>query len=404
MAVFHIVTDTFFPTSGGLENHILRVARHLLTQAGSIVVVHVCSSSHGYENDRDDPRLEGIIVSPIGVRRQSVLKPILGGLANDPERLVAERTRLDCLLLRGAIQKSLSAHPQDTHVILSFFISNAGFLAQQAAICLSLSHIACVCGSDYSRDLFNPAKFAVVEYVARRADIIVTLNSEQAHFLQHAFGPVNQIVTIPISLPAETLDRNWSPPPGPGIHLVSDSEYFYKKGTHLLLKTFSVLHNEGLPIQLSIVGRLDSLNPQYWTNLKTQYAKTFGSCVRLRSHVSSEEVTELLLSGHIYCSATLGEGCSHARAAALTLGMPIASTRCGELADLASDVPHVKLAPPGDQPGYTTALRELCRMYQTGFPEIDPRRVANWKAFFRLEREQTNWTDLVGALPKTGAA
>src|SRR5438874_333130 len=119
--------------------------------------------------------------------------------------------------------------------------------------------------------------------------------------------------------------------------------------------------------------------------------RTLGDRIRLHGHIDPESVRTHLLSSDVYCSATLGEGCSLARSAAMVTGIPIVSTNCGELADLASDVPHVRLSQPADSSGFLEALRDMCVGVLTGRVTIDTSAVDRWCHYFRPEREQEEW-------------
>jgi glycosyltransferase involved in cell wall biosynthesis len=394
MNVIHFIVDRFYPQPGGLEVSALRVARALRNTPDSRVIVYIRSEDYTLPTDGS---LDDLELQLLGARRKPATTPMADGLFNQLELRVAKNW-LDFMQVRDAVAESLRELPQARHVVLSFNLISAGFVAQHVALALSLPHVASVRGSEYSSGIHEYHVLPALEFVARRADVIVTSNDEQRRFFTAAYGAGERVRTIHNSLPESILGMEWCHPTSNDgeIHLIADCGYSFKKGTHLLMGAFEQLATESRDLRLSIVGRIqDKTRTAFWTRLCKQLQEQFGDRVSLQSHIPPEEVISYLLRGHIYCSATLGEGCSNARIAALAVGMPIVTTRCGEMLDLAAEAPHVRLARPGDQEDFTRVLGEACEEFRRHTLQVERSRVEQWRRYFTPEREAHEWNVVI---------
>ena len=108
--------------------------------------------------------------------------------------------------------------------------------------------------------------------------------------------------------------------------------------------------------------------------------------------MGQDQILNLMRQADIYCSATLGEGCSNARLQALALGMPMMTTRCGEMTDLAEGIGHVRLAEPGDLEGYKSGLRRMVAATLDGGIKVRPAVIRKWRARFHASEEIRAWS------------
>lgn len=385
MRVLHFYTALFVPTHGGLERSVLRIA-HALSDADTKVVVYVRLGDHDYSTDST---IDGVEVVSLAALRHIWAEPLVSSGLPD-RRIAAEEARLNSLLLRAEIERRMRT-PDSRHALVSFFLSHEGFTAQAVAASLGIPHIATVRGTDFGRGFYAPSEFPVVTSVAAAADLVIATNRTQAAELQRVV-PGCRTETIHNSVAENLLTCRWQ-----GNHaatvvrLVSDGGYSHRKGTQVLLNAFAMLRAEGFPVTLAIVGDAERKQHAYWSALRESYLARFGTLLMLGDYIDAAEMPAFLLGGDIYCLASLAEGCSQGRCGALAIGMPMVSTRCGELPDLAESVSHVRLAAPADQEGFTGTLRQACRDTLTGGIPIDTRRVDEWKQLFAPERERAAW-------------
>ena len=346
-----------------------RIAR-LLAGTGAIAPVVYVRAHDPVHNDAG--KWNGVTVRPLSGRR---------GTAGD-----------DALLLRHAIAAtSKDSDPGTRHVLVSFYAAQEGPVGARAASELGIPHIIAIRGTDYSYGFHEPGTHAVLRQLLAGAAWITTTNDEQTRAVYRSLGLQN-VTRIHNSLPDEARSvRHVTRVPAGAVRLFADCGYSYKKGTIVLLDAVAALCSEGLPLILTIAGDDESGSGAYWKDVRKAFSRTLGERIRFCSRIDADRVRHHLASADLYCSATLGEGCSLARAAAMVAGIPIASTRCGELADLAAGASHVRLADPADAAGFLDLLRETCADILARRMTIDLCAVEGWRDYFCPEREQEQW-------------
>ena len=157
------------------------------------------------------------------------------------------------------------------------------------------------------------------------------------------------------------------------------------------MEATAILHAEGLPLSLEILGRSSNFEDTYWDTIKSGYSERHPGVFRFPGRISDFQVEERLRQSHIYCSATLSEGCSHARIRALMMGLPIVTTRCGALSEFAGKCGHVRNARPGDLPAFVEQLRSMVDAVRSGSLVIDQDCVSAARQHFSTEREGRDW-------------
>jgi glycosyltransferase involved in cell wall biosynthesis len=137
----------------------------------------------------------------------------------------------------------------------------------------------------------------------------------------------------------------------------------------------------------------------YWAHLREQYARQYESAVEFPGHIPLAEVLSRMMDCDVYCSASLGEGSSMARGMALCLGVPVVTTNCGEAADLARDVSHVRLADPMDADGYQAQLQAMCQDSLANCVTVCGQSVAEWRRVLEPAIEMSRWAEALRTLP-----
>lgn len=389
MITFHLVTSTYPPDRGGMEMSALRLTQTLRSLASSRVRVYVRSTS---QVDRGEPTRDAddgvYYLSP---KRHSLLASSPLGISD-----VAAKYRVDYLLVRSAIADAIDERPNDRHIIVSFFVSSSGFVAQQVADSLAIPHIASVRGSDFSADFFNPHRIFAIRHVAERASYVVTSNREQERMFKVVCGRNDRIRTIHNALAGDRR-RSWTGPHTgrSSVALFSDAGFSFGKGTSILIDSVTALLSAGVDCHLTVVGATESGARDYWRDVRLEALRRFPAGFDFDDYIADEaDLADRLLQSDIYCSATLGEGCSNARLRALVYGIPIVSTKCGELADLAGGARHVWLAAPGEAEGFHDLLSNAICEIQNDTVVID-QRLEEWRTYTDPARERREWEVVV---------
>lgn len=372
-----------------MEASALRIVQWFAAEPALRIVAYVIASTGEAEQIR-----EVDVLVDIASRVNDLIMP----LANRSDLRIAwqryhERTRLQVVAMRDAVRKIINQWPSDHHVVLSFFLSTAGFVAQHVASELNLPHVACSRGSDLGRDLFTHDGFGVVDFVLKRATHVVTTNLEHLRFVKQIGGREGGVHVIYNSLPRH-VKPVWSRRESKRACLVSVGGYSVKKGTHILLEAVAQLLSEQLPVHLSIVG---PTGPGCWDELRQKYFLRYPTQMLMRGMIERDEIETFLTGGDIYCSASLSEGCANGTMLALGLGMPIASTATGALVDLASEVDHVRMVTPGNQPEFTNMLRETVRNVLDGTLRASTAQLIPVLERLSSERERAEWLAIINA-------
>ena len=392
MLVVHSVTHFFPPEHGGLATWMAKFA-HMIAGIGHQSITYVCDpkNQHDYEQFA---RTQDIAVRLVG-RKPIWADPIMLSPTAEPH-LLRSLWQLDCLALRAAVKREIDRLPFASHVILSAYAVREGFLGSIVAEDLEVPHIAVIVGSDFSRGYRNPPERDLVSGVAARSRAVVTFSREQERILSRDLG-ARKCRTIHTSVDSRVLNYHWQGCSGEEIKLFSNSGYSFKKGTLALMEAFAALRHEGLPVSLRVCGDYFPGEEAYWEQKRVEYAERFGQAANLSLYQPQPGLWQEMAHYDIYCSPTLGEGCSHARIAALCMGMPIVTTVCGEMPDVADKIRHVCLSSPADFDMYREQLRDAVLRLLSGRLMIDSDAVEEWRRYFSPARETAEWAEFLSS-------
>lgn len=398
MTVLHLVAYRILPYPGGLQESILRIGSNL-AEAGFRVIVYTLHQPDGYRFP--DPSHQGLAVVHLS-GRELLLEPY--DEKERPDLRAAEAGRVTALLLRNAIDERSRSYPNARHVVISFYASGTGFLAQMVALSLGLPHIASVRGTDFELEVFDSRRHPKLRATIEGATQVVTTNREQAEALSAIFQLRQPIRTIHNALPQAASRPLWEAPAADTVRLVSDCGFSGRKATHLLLRAAAALMDRGLPVSLTVLGKTFWLESQtYWEECRRSYEARYPGKFSFPGQVSHQELDRHLLSAHIYCSATLAEGSSMSRIRALTIGIPIVTTANGGLEELAVGCRHVRLCRAGDWEALAAELETAVVETRAGTLQPDREFVERWRRHFSVERERQEWIGAIeAALPAAG--
>lgn len=380
-----LVTDSIDPTLGGLEISVQRVA-DIFRSMGHVVKVITLEDSGQREN------ANSLSTNHLAPLRNALLEPLthLGARAGETETF-----RANILLLHNVIEREMKCEGALPAMVVSFFATTAGYIAQEVAADLRLRHIACVRGSDHSRDLHHPTGAISFQRLAREADWIVTTNEAQRDTFAQRFGRRTRVSVLHNSFIEGVKKPTWRRTESEFVTIFSDCGYAFKKGTHVLLRAAEQLMDESTDVRLVLAGRAEPKEFAYWASRRRVLAESRQNTMRLQDRVSPSAVERLTLTSDIYATASLGEGCSNASLQALCLGIPIVATRCGALPELAAGSTHVRWVNPADMIGFIDALREWVMGVRKGTVRVDPDAVRQVRARCTVSAERAEWAKLL---------
>jgi glycosyltransferase involved in cell wall biosynthesis len=381
MTTVHIVSSFFPPQPGGLQRWTESFAA-MLARAGFRPVVYITEHPAVADLHPDAP-FEIVDIAPL-------MDVWLAPLSASPMRLelfARDRSRMMIACLKAEIAKRCSGGPQ---IVLSNFVTTTGFTAHVAAQELNLPHVAVVVGTDYTRGARNPEERPIFEEVCAAASLVVAKSEEQKRGIARLLpGARIEVVATSVDVP----DERWRRTPQAPIRVFSDCGFNFKKGTGVLIDACRSLAEQGQGVHLEICGSDVPRESAYWTERRGQAARAQGLSTFFPGHIALEDVLEHMLGADIYASATLGEGSSAARARALAVGIPMVTTRCGELAD-DPGADHVRLVPVADADAFEAALAQLAQdvLART---VVDEEAVARYRARFDRAGEWAPWVALL---------
>jgi glycosyltransferase involved in cell wall biosynthesis len=163
-----IITEQYPPALGGIATSAQRVARNLALLGAEVQVF--C-----FDSTKPMDASSYVIVENDGLVRIRRVGPFF--LAQ-PQEVKARLTEKDSAVARRQVVDKmievLSAEPPDA--LLSFYLLNAGFVAQFVGAALDVPVVACVRGTDIGHNIFRLDRFAASDWVVRRANAVACVN------------------------------------------------------------------------------------------------------------------------------------------------------------------------------------------------------------------------------------
>jgi glycosyltransferase involved in cell wall biosynthesis len=386
-AHFHFYVDSADPvTGGGLGVSANRLVSHLLSMNQARVTVY----------ERSDARQSKAISSEAEIvalfdHRARIMAPFH---ASDVLAEASEVYRAAFLAFRAAIRPRVASAQDYRHIVVSFYISADGFVAQQMADELDLPHIASVRGTDFNKDFRSPYRICGIRFVLERAASVVTTSKGQEIALRPFVGERTRIRTIYNSAePSRNGVR--ARLSGEAIRVFSDSGFSYKKGSHILLEAVDAALLVGHQVLLTVAGSVDPAALEYWTAQKQQRIDAHPSNFIWLNQVSQDEVAAALADADVYCSASLGEGASNGITQAMVNGLPIVATDIGAFAELAVRADHVAVVPAGDSEAYACALSKMLSAVSAGVVAAKKETLEEWWRLLAPMHERNQWQEVV---------
>lgn len=396
------IAEHYPPTSGGVATSTQRVARQLV-QLGARV--HVLCFDHSRPLRSPDYVIEevdrGVRVDRIGpfFLKQKEIK-----LDELDERIKAAFRR------RAFEQMVRQLRSEPVDAILSFYLLNAGFLAQYVARETGVPLVAGVRGNDIGRNIFHVGRFAAIQWVVQGACRIVCVNEHLRRRVLLAWPEVDErTVVIPNSVEPcpETPDRElcrqrlaertgWAPG---DLVLTFIGTLREKKGVLTLAQALLALPRQSRA-RLLVVGQ--DLGPieralcgPEWALLREE------GRLYVTENVERAEVAAWAAAADVVVMPSLDDGMANGLLEGMMLGLCPLATRV--FADAIEDGRDGCLVPAADPEALANAISalEADRERVTALGRAARERVLAWRPRDEAERY---WAVLAGAVaaPRRG--
>jgi glycosyltransferase involved in cell wall biosynthesis len=382
MTTVHILASVFPRQSSGLDAWNIDLANALL-RAGMKPIIYQLEDPES----KPSPSFETVDVWQLRAPWEA---PLLGS-RTDPVRLERDRSRLNFACAKAAIARRAG---NESDIIVSNFVTVSGFTAHLIADELGLPHVAVIAGSDFTRDFRSKIDRQVFQEVCGSARVVVGRSTEHLRALRrYSPGTPCQVIESSVELPT----RVWAKPVGNEISIFSDGGFSFKKGTGVLMDAFAALRDSDVPARLTICGPDFPGQGEYWQGRRRLLEEHSGPAVHFPGLITPDEIVEQICAADIYASTSLGEGSSAARARALSMGVPVVSTACGNLTD-DPGASHIRLVPPADAAAFHEALRALATDLLAGRVSVDRETVGGFRRRFDPDKEWAAWVSLLRAV------
>jgi len=355
------VSEHYPPTEGGVATSTQRVARELIKLG---LKVHVICFDHSRPieskdyvvNENDD----GVVLHKIG---PFFLKQSSLSVDNIPEKVKAAFRR------RAFEQIIRIFRNEQVELILSFYLLNAGYVAQFAARELGIPHIAGVRGNDIGRNIFNVERFAVIQWIAHNSNKLVCVNNHLRQRLLLAFPdaegrtsviPNSTVISVSHKSTIDNVSNRQKVKLATGwtdecLRIVFIGTLREKKGVVTLLESISLLSRR-ITVYLLVVGpEIGSIEKKLcgnlWVQLKDQ------GILFVTGIVPRSEVAGWALGCDVVVMPSLDDGMANGLLEGMNLGLcPVVSE---VFTDVISNERNGLVVPIGDTEALAEALYSL---------------------------------------------
>ncbi len=140
-----------------------------------------------------------------------------------------------------------------------------------------------------------------------------------------------------------------------GVVLLFCGQMIARKGVDLLLQSFAILVDEGLPVHLTLIGRAGDL-PSFLNSVSPLARTRINYC----GFLQPERLPEVFSQADVFVLPSRHDGWGVVVNQALGAGLPVVvSDAAGASETIASGINGL-VVPAGDQDALTSALRQLC--------------------------------------------
>lgn len=320
------IVEHYPPTEGGVATSAQRVARELVKLGVDVCIICFDATrpldSEDFITEEKDNGVKVFRVGPFFLKQKSI------NIDSFPEKLKATIRR------RAFNQIVAILKVNKIDCILSFYLLNAGYLAQFVAREFNIPFIAGVRGNDIGRNIFNVERFGVIQWVVSGANKIVCVNEHLKKRLLIAFPEVENksiVISNGVIAQSETIGKvdsrkrinhatGWK---DEDLVFVFTGTLREKKGIVPLARALDICYNSS--IKLLVVGPdIGSIEAKMcgtvWNKLKA------NNIIYTTGHIPREEVNNWMIGGDVVIMPSLDDGMANGLLEGMALGLcPLAS-------------------------------------------------------------------------------
>jgi glycosyltransferase involved in cell wall biosynthesis len=351
------ISEHYPPTDGGVATSTRRLARTLAKRGTEVHVFCFDSSrpltSADYAIQENDEGVQVTRVGPFFTKQPSRFESI------------SEKTRAT-LRRRAFDQMSRLMRPWCPDLVLSFYLLNAGYVANFVARTIGVPHVASIRGNDIGRNIFNVERFSVIQWIASSVQRLVCVNEHLRKRLLLAFPDAAERVGVirnavePIracSAPLECRERvrlatGWN---DTDLRLVFIGTFREKKGIAAMLRVMRALGPRGT-VSLLVVGPdLGSTEVKMCGDIWSEL-HSWGR-VHATGWLDRDDVYNWAAGGDVIVMPSLDDGMANGLLEGMSIGL------CPLVSDIFSDVvtneTNGLIFPAGDEKALSDAVSRL---------------------------------------------
>jgi phosphatidylinositol alpha-1,6-mannosyltransferase len=238
--------------------------------------------------------------------------------------------------IRG-LQRALRLYRQRTYdICFAWSAVPAGAIALALRRLVGLRYIVRVCGPDipgFERRYQNIHRFLspLVRRTWRDAERVIAKSEHEIEMI-HAIDSELGCLLIPNGVDVSTFKPNQTKSDAGPLRILCVGRLIERKGQRHLIDAVKRLIDEGIDVELDLVGTGDAR-----IDNETHVARLgLAERIRFLGYVPREEITEHYAAAHVFVLPSYNEGMSVALLEAMAAGLPVIVTPTGGTAELVS--------------------------------------------------------------------
>ncbi|WUR02299.1 glycosyltransferase [Vairimorpha necatrix] len=296
-----MVTDYYFPSTGGIETHIRHLAKNLIQFGHKVIVI-----THRHTNMEEAEEFQDIKVYKLNL-------PI-----------VACNTSFPSLYSNFHILKKIfeieNIEIVHGHATMSNLCLESLFHARTLNLKTVMTEHSIFEEGPFENVIVNSFSKFIFKTVDR---CICVSKTSQGNFIQRNCLPKNIVKVIPNAVKAENFYPNINKPKGKVVIILS--RLFYRKGIDLLIKAIPLICQQDKEIKILIAGegpKRDEIEQIVDENQLSHRVQVFGE-------VKHQDAGKFLRQGDIFLNTSLTETFCLAILEASMCGLHVVSTNVG---------------------------------------------------------------------------
>lgn len=322
-----LVSEGYPPMSGGVATSARRVAKGL-AEAGEDVMVLTFDNLHDViVPDTCIEEMDGSVpvrrIGPFFLKNRHMT---VGALTEKDKAMLRRRAF-------NQMVRILRRYQPD--IILSFYLLNAGFMAQMLGNALDVPVVAGVRGNDIGRNIFDCERFAAIRWTVDGADAVACVNRHLMRRAIMAFPEIrDKALVTKNGIDAALFEDASHDRAAKRRRLVErmgwdESDLILsfagslreKKGVITLMRALRAVNGNGPHVRLFVVGP-ELGKPEHlmvgdiWDDLKER------GVIALSGQISREEVPDLIAACDVACYPSNEDGMANGLLESMAIGLP----------------------------------------------------------------------------------